>query len=244
MPFDGRIAPFIGASGVRCGRRLWHRTPPPASTGKQRAGLAGGLSGRMAVWLQRRSFEKAMAEVLVSYETPIASGERTYRARAIGRRAGDDMWEGWLEFIPDGAGAVLVGPVESRQPEHAHLVYWATGLTPVYLEGALDRARHPVTVRVRTIETPVSDAPAPREVAPAPVGRLGPEPILDPFEIGARSLDLLRQELTALNRPRLLTIIDGYDLNPAGEDISWMTDAQLVHFIVVAVDTQLPQRIR
>ena len=72
----------------------------------------------------------------------------------------------------------------------------------------------------------------------------GAEPILDPFEIGGRNLDILRQELTALNRPRLQTIIAGYDLNPAGEDISWMTHAQLVHFIVVAVDTQLPQRTR
>jgi hypothetical protein len=77
-------------------------------------------------------------------------------------------------------------------------------------------------------------------VAPAP----GPEPVLDPFEIGARNLDVLRQELTALNRPRLLNIINAYDLNPAREDVSWMTDHQLVHFIVVAVDIQLPQRTR
>jgi hypothetical protein len=55
---------------------------------------------------------------------------------------------------------------------------------------------------------------------------------------------VLRQELTALNRPRLLNIIEAYDLNPAGEDISWLSDAQLVHFIVVAVDIQLPQRMR
>jgi len=68
--------------------------------------------------------------------------------------------------------------------------------------------------------------------------------VLDPFEIGARNLDVLRQELTALNRARLLNIIAAYDLNPAREDIDWMTTAQLVHFIVVAVDTQLPQRLR
>ena len=68
--------------------------------------------------------------------------------------------------------------------------------------------------------------------------------MLDPFEIGARNLDLLRQELTALNRPRLLNFIDAHDLNPANEDLTWMNPAQLVHFIVVAVDTQLPQRLR
>ena len=49
----------------------------------------------------------------------------------------------------------------------------------------------------------------------APRAYAGPEPVLDPFEIGARNLDVLRQELTALNRPRLLNIIDAYDLNPA-----------------------------
>jgi hypothetical protein len=186
----------------------------------------------------------AMAELLVAYEQPVRDSGGEYLARAVGRQAADGMWEGWLEFVPAGGrGAVLVSAVESRQPEHAHLVYWATGLTPVYLEGALHRARHPLTVRVRTEPAPLSDAPAPREVAEtaAPVR---PEPVLDPFEVGARNLDILRQELSALNRPRLLNIILAYDLNPAGEDITWMSDAQLVHFIVVAVDTQLPQRIR
>jgi hypothetical protein len=43
------------------------------------------------------------------------------------------MWEGWIEFVPsDGGGDVLVTPVESRQPERQHLVYWATGLSQVY----------------------------------------------------------------------------------------------------------------
>ena len=185
-----------------------------------------------------------MAEVFVSFDTPVSDELGTFRARAVGRHAGDDMWEGWLEFVPvDGAGEVLVSAVESRQPEREHLVYWATGLTPVYLEGALHRARKPVTVRVRTVETPVSSAPAPRAVEtvrrPA-----APEAVLDPFEVGGRSLDVLRQELGALNRPRLLNIITAYDLNPSGTDVSWMSDAQLAHFIVVGVETRLPQRTR
>jgi hypothetical protein len=153
------------------------------------------------------------------------------------------MWDGWLEFIPiDGGDDVLVGAVESRQPEHHDLVYWANGLTPVFLEGALRRARNPVTVRVRTVETPISDAPAPRSVTTTRVVPAGPEPVLDPFEIGGRSLDVLRQELGALNRPRLLNIITAFDLNPGGEDVSWMSDRQLVHFIVTAVDAQMMQR--
>jgi hypothetical protein len=185
-----------------------------------------------------------MAEVLVSFDEPIRDSEGNYHARAVGRQASDRMWEGWVEFVPlEGGAEVLVTPVESRQPEREHLVYWATGLTSVYLEGALHRARNPLTVRVRTIETPASDSPAPRDIHVRPRSTV-PEAVLDPFEVGARNLDILRQELSALNRPRLMNIVEAYDLNPAGEDISWMTNAQLIHFVVVAVDTQLPQRIR
>jgi hypothetical protein len=68
--------------------------------------------------------------------------------------------------------------------------------------------------------------------------------VLDPFEIGERSLDVLAQELHALNRPRLLNVIAAFDLNPAGEDVSWMSDDQLVTFIVVAVEAQLLQRTK
>ena len=187
-----------------------------------------------------------MAEVLRSFETPVSDESGTYHPRVVGRHADDGMWEGWLEFEPVGvAGDTVVGPVESRQPERDHLVYWATGLTAVYVEGALRRARHPVVVRTRVVEEPASNAPAPRVVA-APARRdVVPDAVLDPFGVASHSgLDVLEQELRALNRPRLTTIIDAFDLNPAGEDIAWMTDGQLVRFIVVAVEAQQMQRLR
>ena len=181
-----------------------------------------------------------MAEVLRSFEAPLSDETGTaYRARVVGGPATDGLWEGWLEFVPaDGSGDALVTSVESRQPKRSDLLYWATGLTPVYAEGALARARNPLTITVPARETPEYDAPAPplrTRPAPSP----GPEAILDPFEIGERSIDILRQELAALNRPRLLNIIAAYDLNPAGEDLSGMTDRQLVHFITVAVEARL-----
>ena len=71
------------------------------------------------------------------------------------------------------------------------------------------------------------------------VGPPRPEAVLDPFESGGRNLDVLRQQLGALNRPRLLNIIAAYDLNPGGEELSWMSDAQLVTFIVTATEVQL-----
>lgn len=185
-----------------------------------------------------------MADVLMSFDQPVAGERGSYHARAIGRHADDGMWDGWLEFVPlDTIGEVVVGPIETRQPEAHDLAYWATGLTPVFLEGALARALNPVTVRVRMVEIPVSSAPAARTARIRTVPT-GPEAVLDPFEIGGRNLDILRQELGALNRPRLLNIIAAYNLNPAGEDVSWLTDAQLVTFIVTATKVQLVTRTR
>lgn len=179
-----------------------------------------------------------MAEVLATFSTPVTDEFGSYYPRAVGRLAADRMWEGWIEFVPiDGGSDVLVTPVESRQPERQHLAYWATGLSQVYMEGALRRARNPVTVRVPVIDEPVSDRPASRRVV---VERAipRPEPVLDPFEIGARNIDILRQELTALNRPRLLNIISAFDL--AGDaDVTQMSDSQLVGFIVAGVEIRL-----
>lgn len=163
-----------------------------------------------------------MAEVLVSFDIPVADNFGVYRARAVGRQGDDGMWDGWLEFINDDRAEVLVTAKESRQPEREHLVYWATGLTHVYLEGALRRARYPLQVRVVVKERP--------------------EAVLNPFDVGVRSLDVLRQELGALNRPRLENIIAAYDLNAGGESLNWMSDAQLVSFIVTGVDARLRAR--
>jgi hypothetical protein len=152
------------------------------------------------------------------------------------------MWEGWLEFVPldDPRADAFVSPTESRQPERHHLAYWASGLTVVYAEGALRRARRPIIVRTTVVETPASDAPAPRRfTVPRAVG---PEPVLDPFEVGARSLDILAQELRALGRARLLNIIAAYELNRGDQDLDHLSDAQLITFIVVAVETTLFHR--
>jgi hypothetical protein len=70
----------------------------------------------------------------------VAVGQRMYEVRAAGRRRDDGRWEGWLEYIDVSDGRMLSTPVETIQPDRKALRYWATGLQPVYLEGALARA--------------------------------------------------------------------------------------------------------
>ena len=179
-----------------------------------------------------------MAEVLRSFDDPLHHATGFYHVRVVGRYAKDHMWEGWLEFVPlQGSGRpVVVSAIESRQPERVHLEYWAQGLSLVYAEGSLDRALHPITVRVRAAELPVSAAPAARvHTVTSPV----PRPILDPFEVGARSLDILGQELGALGRGRVLQIIAAYNLASGDSDLSQMSDEQLVRLAVASVGTRL-----
>jgi hypothetical protein len=182
-----------------------------------------------------------MAEMLRSFDEPIRHPSGTYRPRVVGRYAEDKMWEGWLEFVPEDGGQVIVSAVESRQAERAHLEYWAQGLTPVYAEGSLDRALHPITVRTRVAEAPASDSPARRLVK---VPYAGPRPILDPYEVGERSLDILAQELGALGRARLLHIIAAYQMASPAADTTRMTDAELITLIVDTVAARLNQPAR
>jgi hypothetical protein len=67
-----------------------------------------------------------------------------YRARVYGERRREGTWSGWLEFVPaDGgrASSPLRTGQETSQPDRRAVEYWAGGLEPVYLEGALTRAR-------------------------------------------------------------------------------------------------------
>jgi hypothetical protein len=82
-----------------------------------------------------------MSEVLLKFQSPVAANDgRLYEARAIGAEMPDGMWEGAVEFTPIDGGSVLRTRRETTQPNRADTVYWATGLTPIYLEGALSRA--------------------------------------------------------------------------------------------------------
>lgn len=65
---------------------------------------------------------------------------RWYRPRAYGNRQPDKMWGGWLVFFPLVGGAAISTGRETTQSTFEALAIWASGLTEVYLEGALARA--------------------------------------------------------------------------------------------------------
>jgi hypothetical protein len=87
-----------------------------------------------------------MAELIRSYTERVreAAGEE-YTACAFGEKRADGNWEGWLEFSST-SGAVRRTARETTQPNRRAIEYWASGLEPIYLEGAFARAvRHPMT---------------------------------------------------------------------------------------------------
>jgi hypothetical protein len=69
-----------------------------------------------------------------------AEGTR-FVPHVMGSQRADGMWEAWIEFHPEDGGPVRVTDRESTQPNRTAVEYWATGLEPVYYEGAFVRAR-------------------------------------------------------------------------------------------------------
>jgi hypothetical protein len=93
--------------------------------------------------LTSEAYNLGMAEQILTHETQLLGSDgRNYRVRSLGEPQLDGPWIGWLEFRPvDGSLPVRQTGRETTQPNREALVYWATGLEPVYLEGAFTRAR-------------------------------------------------------------------------------------------------------
>lgn len=83
-----------------------------------------------------------MAEQIHAFSTSVRSAAGIeYEARVVAHERRDGTWAAWLEFHPRREGApVLRTGQETSQPDRAAVDYWAGGLEPVYLEGALVRA--------------------------------------------------------------------------------------------------------
>ncbi len=84
-----------------------------------------------------------MSDVMTQLPETVSDARGTFRARAMARQRGDRSWEGWLEFLPTDSNrsSGYTTPIETLQHDRATMERWASGLTRVYAEGALSRAR-------------------------------------------------------------------------------------------------------
>ncbi len=175
-----------------------------------------------------------MAETLLKFRHPVAAPDGTaYEARACGGPTSGGTWQGWIEFVPIDGGEPVRSPRETTQPNRADTEYWATGLTQVYLEGALRRALSAPAVIVSAPPQPsVFPGPAARAVPVEP----GVESVLNPFSVYEKGEALLRKQLAALSAWHLLNIIQAYRLSNVGfQTLNRMTAADLIEIIVSGV---------
>jgi hypothetical protein len=83
-----------------------------------------------------------MSELIQQYEPKLhADNGMTYTVTAWGEQTLHGTWEGWLEFHPnDNSNIFLRTERETTQPNRSAVEYWASGLEPIYFEGAFARA--------------------------------------------------------------------------------------------------------
>ena len=176
-----------------------------------------------------------MAETLLDFQVPVADADGSvYAARAVAAEVPGGNWQGWIEFTPLDGGRPIRSPRETTQPNRTDVEYWATGLTSVYLEGALARARTPPRTSPQAAATAAAfDEPAPRAV---PVPADEPKSVLDPYSVYRKIEELLRRQLLALSGWHLANIIVDYGLSDEDRStLERLPDAALVEIIVDGV---------
>lgn len=184
-----------------------------------------------------------MSETVFTYQLPATAADGTeYEARACGGEMPGGTWQGWIEFVPRGGGGAVRSPRETTQPNRADLVYWATGLSDVYLEGALKRAlaEPPHVVPAGPPRPSLFSQPAPSIVQPSRSGR---DSVLDPFSVYEKGETLLRKQLGALSSWHLVNISLDYELTDHGEDaLNRMAAGDLIELIVARVREEADAR--
>jgi hypothetical protein len=172
---------------------------------------------------------------MVEFDEPIGAEDGTsYIARACGGEMPDGRWHGWVEFVPS-SGDPICSARETTQPNRQDTIYWATGLSPVFLEGSLRRALNPpVRPVARAIDPPRFTGPA----EPFVTGGMRTESILDPFSVYRKGEALLRRQLSAFAGWHLVNIIKHYGLSRDNSaTLSAREPVELVELIIDAVRT-------
>jgi hypothetical protein len=182
-----------------------------------------------------------VAETLLQFPRPIStSGGQRYEARACGAPMDSGgLWQGWIEFIPVDGGEPLRSPRETTQPNRTDTEYWATGLTDVYLEGALRRAIDgPPVIPVVPPPPSVFSTPVPSTPIAA-----APGSVLDPFSVYEKGEALLRRQLGALSAWHLVNIARDYELTGLdAETLNRLPAIDLVDLIVQGVQRDIDRR--
>jgi hypothetical protein len=187
-----------------------------------------------------------MPEVLVEFDTILRGfdGSRWVPRTCTGV-ADDGLWEGWIEFVPLDPGTEPVRTArETEQTTRDGVLYWAQGLTQVYLEGALRRAvSKPLTPHLRADRsaTPAFDRPQAHRRRGAASVR--PRPVLNPFEVYLQGHQILVSQLSALGTGRLRDIVIAYDFASLDQALD-ASDAALVSMIVAGVRRPLAESSR
>jgi hypothetical protein len=108
-----------------------------------------------------------MALLVRRLTIPVHTEDGTrYMASVYGCERDDGLCEGWLEFSAADGGVVLRTKRETTQTTLEDLAYWASGLEPMYLEGAFRRAQAtssltaPVSGPARPARRQATDRPA------------------------------------------------------------------------------------
>jgi hypothetical protein len=159
-----------------------------------------------------------------------------YYVSVAGEQRADGRWEAWLEYVPGGESEPLQTDIETTQTTRADVVRWAETLTETYVQGAFDRAA--VVAAESRLVARRADA-----VVAAAAADVAAD-AFDPFELYEQGTIEMRRRLAPLTRSELLAIIDAFGLNPAQKSLAWLSQSQLVTFIVTATDVQVKARVR
>lgn len=192
-----------------------------------------------------------MAETLLQFQTPVSAPDGTrYVARAVGAMFDGPTWQGWVEFVPVNGGSALRSPRETTQPNRVDIEYWATGLTPIYLDGALVRAleaeaaARPV-LGGRNAE-PVFSEPKNRPTESRLRHSTAMQPgtaVLDPFSVYRKGEALLRSQLMALSPWHLTNIVIDYALSSEDRmSLETRSSSSLAELIIKEVQTRASAR--
>ena len=185
-----------------------------------------------------------MAETLLQYQHTVSGPDGTvYEARACGSPMPGGTWQGWIEFVPLDGGKPLRSGRETTQPNRADTAYWASGVSPVYLEGALRRALSgPTEIVIEETPPPMFDGPAP---ATTVVTQPGTSAVLDPFSVYEKGEPLLRKQLAALSSWHLVNIITAYELSDLNATtLGTMSAAALIDIILTGVRKEITAAAR